>query len=367
MASIRKRAKADGGGYQVRYYGPDGRIRAKTFAARAEAVEFSNQTEADIGRGSWLDPKLAATPLSEYVSDYLKASLHWRPNTRIKVQGHLENYVLAAFGDFPIGDIRPTDVREWVVALNEHGLAPATVRGIYSSLSRVMNQAVIDGLIVRSPCIGISLPQNKVQRELVFLDARQVARLADAIPPRYRALIFTAAYTGMRWGELAALKVKNVDLLKGSIRVIEAATEVSGHLIEGPTKTGTARAISLPRFLCQMLVDHLAQYPSKGHLFTSLEGHPLRRNFYRRHFVPAVKTAGLPDGVRFHDLRHTCAALLIAQGAHPKEIQDRLGHSTIRVTFDRYGHLFPSLDERLRDGLDEVYRAARSARPNRAD
>jgi integrase len=110
-------------------------------------------------------------------------------------------------------------------------------------------------------------------------------------------------------------------------------------------------------------------------LFTSAKGVPLCRNFYKRHYLPALVESGLDAELclcqrdecekrhrplyRFHDLRHTCAALLIAQGAHPKEIQDQMGHSTIRVTFDRYGHLFPSLHERLRDGLDEVFRKAR--------
>lgn len=84
----------------------------------------------------------------------------------------------------------------------------------------------------------------------------------------------------------------------------------------------------------------------------------MRRNFYHRHFKPAVRRAGLPAKLRFHDLRHTCAAILIAQGAHPKEIQERLGHSTIRLTFDRYGHLFPTLDSRLRDGLEAAFREA---------
>jgi integrase len=198
-----------------------------------------------------------------------------------------------------------------------------------------------------------------VQRQLNFLDASQVDRLVAELEPRYRTLVYTAAYTGMRWGELAALKVRNVDLIEGVIHIVEAVAEVNGRLIEGRTKTGTARKVSIPPFLKKMLADHLARYPSPGYVFTSAEGKPLRRNFYRRHFVKAVREAGLPQGFRFHDLRHTCAALLIGQGAHPKEIQERLGHSTIRLTFDRYGHLFPSLDDRLRDGLEEVYQAAR--------
>lgn len=106
----------------------------------------------------------------------------------------------------------------------------------------------------------------------------------------------------------------------------------------------------MPRFLCEQLGEHLAER-SCGRddlVFTSPNGSPLRhRSFYRRAFKPAAKAAGLPDELRFHDLRHTCAALLIARGAHPRAIMERLGHSTITVTLNTYGHLFPSLDHRL--------------------
>lgn len=366
MATIRKRKKKDGGGYQVRYYGPDGRRHSKTLPTREAAVDFSNRVEVDLSRDAWVDPAVAKTPLRDYVAGYLETSVHWRHATRIKVQGHIDNYILPAFGDYPIGTIRPTDIREFVVALFDHGLAPGTVRAIYFSLSRVMRQAVVDGLVIRSPCIGVSLPQDVVQRELRFLDASQVEALAHALDDRYRVLIYTAAYTGLRWSELSALKVANVDLIAGTIKVVEAAVEVKGIRHEGPTKTGAKRTVSMPRFLIQMLSEHLTKYPSNGYLFTSAKDRPLRHNFYQRYFVRAVAQAKLPKGFRFHDLRHTCAALLIAQGAHPKEIQERLGHSTIAVTFDRYGHLFPSLDERLRDGLEETYqRGRRNASPDR--
>lgn len=297
------------------------------------------------------------------MAKFLETAEGWRPSTRLKVEGHIRNYIDPAFGDYPIGKIRPSDVREWVAALKKHGLAPGTVRAIYFSLSLILKQAVVDGLVARTPCVGIKLPQDEVQREMHFLDAEQVEMLADELPDRYRALIFTAAYAGLRWGEFAALKVKNLDLVKGTITVTEAVAEVNGQLKEGPTKTGATRSVALPMFLRQMLADHLAKYPSKRYVFTSAQGSQLRKNFYRRHFVPAVARANLPKGLRFHDLRHTCAGLLIANGAHPKEIQERLGHSTIRVTFDTYGHLLPSLDERLRDGLEKTYRAAKRQGP----
>ena len=111
-----------------------------------------------------------------------------------------------------------------------------------------------------------------------------------------------------------------------------------------------------------ILVDMLASSEERdGLVFTDSRGGALRHsNFYRRHFRPAVERAGLPCATRFHDLRHTCAALLIAQGAHPLAIKERLGHSSITVTIDTYGGLFPSVDEALADGLEDTYRAAAS-------
>jgi integrase len=112
-----------------------------------------------------------------------------------------------------------------------------------------------------------------------FLSPEEVARLAEAITPRYRSLVYTAAYTGLRWGELAALKVERLNLLRGSVDVVEAVAEVNGYLHFGPTKTGARRTVSMPRFLCDMLGEHLTQNgaPAHGLAFTSAKGKPLRR------------------------------------------------------------------------------------------
>jgi integrase len=121
--------------------------------------------------------------------------------------------------------------------------------------------------------------------------------------------------------------------------------------------------VPIPPFLAEMLSRYLANRPHgpEDLVFTARDGSNLKHNsFYRGDYKPAVKHAGLPAELRFHDLRHTCAALLIAQGAHPKAIQTILGHSTIAVTMDRYGHLFPDELDRLANGLDVAYRTASS-------
>ena len=131
----------------------------------------------------------------------------------------------------------------------------------------------------------------------------------------------------------------------------------------GPTKTHADRTVRLPRFLREELAAYLADRPRdpNAFLFTAPRGGPLRHhNFYQRLFCPVLPRAGLPGQIRFHDLRHTSAALLIAQGAHPKAIQAHLGHSSIQVTMDRYGHLFPDALEHLADRLDAVRTQART-------
>ncbi len=374
MGWIRKRS--DKGTYEASYRDPQGRVRSKSFKTKTEARGFLAAAENAKQRGDWTDPRGGKIRFEDYAADYLESVAHLRPGTRQKIEGHLRNQIYPFFDRTQLGAIRPAHVRAWIAALEKEGLAPGTINGIYRTFSKILKTAVIDGLIPRSPCIGIDLPKQTSHEEMKFLDPVQVEALAEAIEPRFRALIYTAAYTGMRWGELAALRVERLNLLRGMVDVVESMSEINGHIEIQPTKTGRPRTLSLPRSLCELLGEHLGRYPSEdGFVFSSTEGKPLRRNFYNRHYLPAQVKSGLDPDLclctnrqceerhrplyRFHDLRHTCAALLIAQGAHPKEIQERLGHSTITLTFDRYGHLLPSLDERLREGLDEMIRSAR--------
>ena len=172
-------------------------------------------------------------------------------------------------------------------------------------------------------------------------------------------LVLTAGYTGMRWGELAGLRPAGVNLLRRHLRITEQLTEVAGRFAWGPPKTAAGvRTVSLPPFLVERLGDQLALpvVVGSGLVFPATNGEPMRRsNFRRRVWGRAIRKVGL-EGVRFHDLRHTAVALAIAQGTHPKAIQERLGHSSIRMTLDRYGHLFPTLDEEVATGLEKAFR-----------
>lgn len=306
---------------------------------------------------------------TQYAQTWLETKADVSARTHINIEGRLNNHGVPHFGTMRMSDIRPSTVRAFVSTLTASGKAPSTVKAIYLTVSQVFAQAALDGVVARTPCLGITLPSDRRREEMHFLNPTQVNELAAIIDNRYRALVYAAAYAGLRAGELVALKVASVDVLGGSISVNCAASEVRGELVFGPTKNGRSRVVSIPRFLAQMLGEHIGQYPSAdGFVFTSREGGSVRhRNFYRRHFRPSVAKAHaqaiaadreadtIPEGLRFHDLRHTCAAILISDGRHMEEVKDHLGHGSIRVTSDRYGHLFPSARLALAEGLEAVF------------
>jgi len=359
MSQIRR---APGGrpGYQVRYYDPLGQRRTRTFLLKADARAFAVTVAADVVRGQWLDPSLARVTFEEYASQWIATKADVSERTRINVVGRLDNYVLPYFGSMPLAEIRPVHVRAFVAELVGKKLAPSTVKAIYLTGSQVFAQAVVDGILAGSPCQAVKLPSDRQHDEMHFLTPEQVNVLASAMPDRFRVAILTAAYTGLRAGELWALRVGRLNLLAATLDAVESVIDINGTLTSGPTKTGRRRSITLPRFLCDELGTHIGAYPSAdGFVFKSAHGNQVRhQNFYRRTFRPVVAQAGLPQGLRFHDLRHTCAALLIAEGRHMEEVKHYLGHSSIRVTSDRYGHLFPQARQAIADALDATYRAS---------
>lgn len=358
MAHVR-RARS-GTGWEARYRDPLGKERGRSFSTKREAELFLARQSADIQRGDYLDPRLARTTFGEWAEEWLATTVHLKPKTQVSYESILRSRVLPVFGNARIAAIEQVDVRRFVAQLDKAGDQPGTIRNTFNVLRLVMGTAVGSGAIRANPCSGVRMPKSS-RDEMLFLTPEEVVTLAEAITEEFRTLVLFAAYTGLRAGEIGALRAGRLDLLRRSVDVRESLADVKGKLVFGPTKTYANRTVRLPGFLAEELATHLAgrQHHSDHLVFTGPTGAPLRHNlFYMRHFKPAVVRAGLPQGLRFHDLRHTCAALLVAQGAHPKAIMERLGHSSIQVTLDRYGHLLPSLDERLTDGLEATYQAS---------
>jgi integrase len=366
MAHVRK-AKS-GRGWEARYRDVRAKERGRTFATKREAEQFLARQSADIQRGEYLDPRHSRTRFREWADQWFATTVHLKPKTSASYESILNARVLPAFGDMRIAAIDQAEVRRFIAELAEAGNKPGTIRNTFNVLRLVFGTAAGSGAIRVNPCTGVRMPRSP-KTEMLFLTAEDVLTLASAITEQFRTLVTSAAYTGLRAGEIGALRVGRVDLQRGSVEVRESLADVKGKLVFGSTKTYAHRTVRLPLFLTNEMAVHLDDRPHQPDdlVFTGPTGKPLRHNlFYVRHFKPAAVRAGLPEGLRFHDLRHTCAALLVAQGAHPKAIMERLGHSSIQVTLDRYGHLFPSLDENLTDGLEATYQASLTARSGAA-
>lgn len=356
MANVKRRPD---GRWRARYRDPSGREHARHFVRRVDAERWLVSVEGSKLHGDYVDPALGKRTFADYADEWLTTKAGVSERTRINIVGRIENYARPSLGSMPLAAVRPMHARALVADLIARGLAPSTVKAVALTTGQVFAQAVRDGIIARSPFAGLDLPSERHREEAHFLDADQVNALATAIDDRYRSAIYVAAYGGLRAGELWALQLDRVNVLARTLDVVESVSEIHGRVVVGPTKTGKRRTITVPRFLAEMIGGHIGRYASSRFLFTAAQGGPVRhRNFMRRHFKPAVTRAGLPGALRFHDLRHTCAALLIANGRHLEEVKDYLGHSSIRVTSDRYGHLFPKARAELADALDATFQNA---------
>ena len=358
MASISKTAQ---GRWKARYRSPDGQSRSRTFVTKADARRFLDRVGADMQQGRWVDPSLGRMLLSEWADIFLETATELDPNTRFTYRRDLTRNILPRFGSRALSAIRPVDIRLWLADELKAGIAPSSVHRHYRVLRRVLNVAVATELLQRSPCDGVKAPAVPAT-EMRFLTAADVTRLAEAITPAFRALVYTAAYTGLRWGELTGLRRGRLDLSTRTLYVVEQIVRVDGQWLRKAPKTKAGRRrVGLPAGVADLLAEHMAMYSGPGEdalVFPNRAGNPIHPSIFNTaHWKPAKAQVGL-DGLRFHDLRHTAVALAIAQGAHPKAIQARMGHSSVQVTLDRYGHLFPELDADIADGLDKAFRAS---------
>ena len=368
MAHIR-RHPVDKTKWQVRYIDPNGRERSKVFHRKVDAEKFLIHVEAQKQRAEWVNPERAASRFGDWANHWLETRSHLKPKTRAGYESLFRVWVLPAFGDARLDRIDPISVETWITDMKRAGLSPSRIRQAHQALNAVLKAAVKNRYLASNPADGVSLPRIS-RKEQRFLTSDQLDDLAQAIEEPYGTLVYLLGYGGLRWGEATALRRRRVDVLRARVEVAESVSEVSGKLIFGTTKSHRSRTIALPRSLRDMLNKHLNEHvaPDPDALVFTMAGRtyktktfkpgtPLRNsNFAKRMWRPGLGAAGLPMDLRIHDLRHTAAALMIATGAHPEHIKRHLGHSSITVTMDLYGHLFPSEADAIAEQLDQMLR-----------
>ncbi|MEM9405869.1 MAG: site-specific integrase [Acidobacteriota bacterium] len=341
----------------ARYRGPDRVERQRAFRTKTEAQAWLNERKAEMTLGDWIAPELGRRTFESLAEEWLE--LHTgKPSTIAGYRSVLRKHLYPRFGKQKVNTITGPQVSKLVAEIVASGARPNTATNVLNVAKGVMRHGVAAGALRTSPVAGLAAPKSH-KREMEFASAAEVAAIADRVG-EHSTLIFTAAYTGLRAGELYALRIGDLDFLRGRIHVRRAQTEVSGRIEVGTPKSGRERTVSIPPFLRDMLTAHVARVAVEPDalVFSNPDGSPLRQsNFYPRVFRPAADDIGRTV-LRFHDLRHTCAAFLIDAGAHPRAIMERLGHSSITVTMDTYGHLLPSLDDDLTTALESRFRSA---------
>ncbi len=362
MAHIRKRERPGRQTvYEVRYLDPAGNERSKSFKRKGEAERWLSGNEVAKQDGSWIEPERLKVRFDGWSEHFMATGL-WKAKTRFDYEGLLRALILPTFGSMPLGRIDQIAVKEWVAAMHKRGLSPYRIRNAYRLLSKMLKTAVESGYLPRNMAEGVALPRI-VEGDRTVLTAGEVTRFVRQMPAErgYGVLVEVLAYGGLRWGEISALRRGRCELLRSRLLIAESLAEVNGRMIFQPTKTYERRYVRLPARVVENLARHLETVRAEDSalVFTSGRGTPLRnQNFRRTYWNPAVKRSGVPSGITPHGLRHTCASLLVDQGADPVAVQEHLGHRDVATTLRIYRHLFAHRSDQLTEALDALYSAA---------
>lgn len=282
------------------------------------------------------------------------------PTTYNRYEQLVRVHIKPNLGHQPIGDLVPFQVEAFYGDLSELDVKPATQYKAGQVLSYICKFAVKNHLLAYNPCRDVAKPRFE-EEEFTVLTPDQANKLLEhAESDRLYALYVLALTSGMRSGELYGLHWSDIDFDAEAVSVQRTLEEVSGvHRVKPPKTPHSRRRIDLPKIAIDALREHLKLALVDGHakapVFCDSRGGYLRRpNVTQRSFQPLLEAAGMPD-IRFHDLRHTCATLLLVAGVNPKVVSERLGHSSVQVTLDRYSHVLPTMQKEAAAKLDRLF------------
>ena len=371
--SVERRETNRGTRWDVRLRAPDGRAYKRTFRTRKEADRFERAELASRDRGVWVDQRQATRTFADVAEEWLASNPAKRASARERDQSALRTHVAGPFGRRQVGSITPADVQRFVNDLAT-ARSPRTVGRTYGVLRAVLHFAADRYYIGRSPCRGINLPKPAKAKVHVFSPDELVA-LADAMPAPYAPMVWIGALLGLRWGEVAALRVRSIDFLRRAVKIDEQRTRSKSEADEfGPPKSEAGeRTLAAPEPLLRLLADHLGRQclgasSPDALLFTAPEGGALDYTAWRRRvWCPAVARAGVGtlgrervkgrhtrdkfQGPGFHDLRRTSTTALVVEGVDIRTAQGRLGHSDPRLTLAIYAQVVPEADRQAADRL----------------
>ena len=366
--------KLPSGRYRALYYGPDGRRYSgpHTFPTADAARGWLATVQADIVREKWMPPEKTnfdnvqvGLTLAEYAEQWVPNRLvdgePLKERTREMYRMMLDVHILPVLGDLPVASITGDDIRAWhAVTLTKQ---PAFRARCYGLLHTILSTAVTDGKLAAQPCAirGAGSARRQITIEPATLD--ELAKLVDAMPEQYRAMVLLAAWCALRFGELTELRRHDIDLEAGVVRIRRGVVYLrqqggSRFVVTTPkSRSAGKRDVAIPPHLLPAIREHLVDHTEPGKdalLFPAMTdgNRHLHQATMQQIFGKAREAAGRSD-LRFHDLRHTGAVLAAATGASLAELMARLGHSTVGAAL-RYQHAAQGADQRIAAALSKM-------------
>jgi integrase len=341
--------------YKAAFRNSRGVVTSRTFLRLRDAEQHLADMRIKRARGAFPDTSLNRHTVEDLFCHMLTTGRQ-RPSTRAWYEARWAKHVAPVLAKRRVGSVSRSELAEFLADL-ESRTSLSTRRAVQQLLHKLFAVGVRYEWLSRNPADAIDMPAP-VAREARFLTEEEVGRIAAEAPPRYEALVWTLAVSGLRIGEACALRVKNVG---SGIRITENSVEVRGTKMLGAPKTvGSERLVPIPPSLQRMLEVHISEYSAsfdgQAFVFQTSTGAQIGQNVWRKRvFQPAARRAGIDPAPRVHDLRHTAAALMLKHGMTPFEVARVLGHSSVAMVERIYGHLYESALQAKVDGLDAVF------------
>ena len=356
FGTVRQRTS---GRWQALYH-HEGKIHsAGTFKSKADALVHLSIIDADLHRGAWIDPQVGRTTLDEYSEKWLQQRNELAFRTRELYGYLLDRHILPTLGRTALIGLAPSTIRAWHSSIAQ--FHPSTAAKAYRLLSTILRTAVVDGLLVASPCkidgAGVERPPERLVASVT-----EVGALEAALPQHLRLIVPLATWCQLRRAELLGMRRKDVDLEHATIRIEQSRTvTMSGKsLVKEPKTEAGRRTIAVPNEIVGKISDHLDRFTGPGpdaYLFVGTTGIPLAANVLQSAWQRARASVGRTD-LRLHDLRHTGLTLAAATGATTVELMHRAGHSS-SVAAMRYQHATQDRDRILADALGVFVEASK--------
>jgi integrase len=357
--------------YEGRYtvQTPDGgSVRKRVYDRKYKEVKRKlAEAMGDAARGIVFDDENMA--VSEYMTRWLEdsAKSDLAPRTYHNYRLQIRRHISPTIGRLKLSKLTAAHVQSLYAAKLRDGLKPSSVRYIHAVLHRALEQAVRFSLIPFNPAARVDPPKVR-QEEITPLDSEQArVFLEGAKGDKFEALYVLSLTVGLRMGEALGLRWSDIDLDAKTLRVNRQLQRIrdGGGLVFSEPKNASRRTVDLPQRAVEALRSHRkrqmeeqlragSKWQDNGLVFATGKGTPLdAQNVVNRHFKPLLRRAGLPD-IRWHDLRHTCATLLLSRGTHPTYVQKLLGHASVQLTLDRYSHWMPSMGKPTASAMDDA-------------